>query len=101
MSERQGPKEIKEAEMGAPAFACGFGARIVAERAGHVFKFVPPEHHKGVLPIKVEPMGKQLLEGLETGLPALATTLSRREEAARHGKPNDAAAVEAEEGVAF
>ena len=98
MSERQGPKEIKEAEMGAPAFVCGFGARIVAERVGHVCNFVPPEHHKGVLPIKVGPMEKQLLDGIEAGLPALATTLSRREEAARHGKPNDAVAVEAEEG---
>ena len=84
--------------MGAPAFVCGFGARIVAERAGHVCKFVPPEQHKEVLPIKVGPMEKQLIEELEAGLPALATALSRREEAARHGKPNNAVAVEAEEG---
>ena len=62
MSERQGPKEIKEAEMGAPAFVCGFGARIVVERVGPVCKFVPPKHHKGFLPIKVAPMEEQLLD---------------------------------------
>lgn len=41
-----------------------------------------------------------MIEGLEAGLSALATTRSRREKAARHGRPNDSVTVEAEEGFA-